>query len=63
VREAIAAATINAAQALGLPDRGVVARGTRADLLLLNSRDERELAHEFGGNGVARVFVGGVEQR
>lgn len=58
-REAIAAATVNAAAALGLHDRGVVAPGARADLILLEHGDERTLAYEFGDNPVALVIVGG----
>jgi imidazolonepropionase len=49
--EAIAAATVNAAHALGRGGRtGSLAPGESADLLLLNVSDYRELAHAFGGN-------------
>jgi len=49
--EAIAAATINGAHALGRADRvGSLELGKRADLLILNSCDFRELAHQFGMN-------------
>jgi len=57
--EAIGACTINAGAVLGLSDRGTVAPGQRADLVLLRHRDERELAHEFGGNPIDTVIVGG----
>lgn len=57
--EAIAACTRNAACLLGLRDRGVVAPGARADLILLRHRDERMLAYEFGGNPVDAVVLGG----
>jgi len=57
--EAIAASTVNAASLLGLDDRGTIAPGMRADLLILDHDDERELAHELGGNPVATVIVGG----
>lgn len=57
--EAISACTINAAAALGLPDRGVIAPGMRADLILLRHRDERMLGYEFGGDPVACVICGG----
>jgi imidazolonepropionase len=57
--EAIAAATVNAATVLGLADRGTIAPGQRADLLLLQHRDERALAYELGGNPVDLVICGG----
>lgn len=57
--EAIGAATANAAALLGLPDRGVVRPGARADLILLCHRDERALAYEFGGDPVDAVVCGG----
>jgi imidazolonepropionase len=61
--EAIAAATVNAASVLGLADRGTIAAGQRADLILLRHRDERLLAHELGGNPVDVVISGGHVQR
>jgi imidazolonepropionase len=57
--EAIAAATINPAALLGLHDRGTIAPGQRADLILLRHRDERLLASELGGNPVETVIVAG----
>jgi imidazolonepropionase len=57
--EAIVACTHGAAQLLGLPDRGRLAPGARADLLLLRHTDERMLAYELGGNPVRQVIVGG----
>lgn len=57
--EAIAAATVNPAHMLGLSDRGMLAPGLRADLLLLHYRDERELAHHFGTSGVRAVVCAG----
>jgi imidazolonepropionase len=59
VAEAITATTVNAAAALGLADRGVIAPGLRADLVLLRHTDERQLAHEFGDNPVERVVCAG----
>jgi imidazolonepropionase len=58
--EAIAAVTINAAAVLGLSDRGTIAAGQRADLILLHHRDERALAYEFGGNPVDTVICAGA---
>ena len=57
--EAIVATTLHAAAALGFDDRGFIAPGARADLVLLRHTDERLLAYEFGGNPVDAVIVGG----
>ena len=65
--EAINACTVNAAAVLGLPDRGYIAPGARADLILLQHTDERALAYELGGNPVdcfvagGRVLLGHIE--
>lgn len=58
--EAVAASTVNAAHVLGLADRGQIAVGQRADLLVLRHRDERALAYEFGSNPVWAMVRGGV---
>ena len=58
--EAIVAATVNAAAALGLSDRGTIEPGQRADLILLRHKDERQLAYELGGNPVDQVICGGA---
>jgi imidazolonepropionase len=53
VAEALSAATINAAHALGCADRvGSLEPGKSADLLMLNVSDHRDLAHTFGTNVV-----------
>jgi imidazolonepropionase len=57
--EAIAAATVNAAAVLGLNDRGALAVGQRADVLVLRHKDERTLAYEIGGNPVDTVICAG----
>lgn len=57
--EAIGACTVNAAALLGLNDRGRIAPGLPADLILLRHTDERQLGYEFGGRHVERVIVGG----
>lgn len=57
--EAIAASTVNPATLLGLNDRGTIAPGQRADLVLLRHTDERQLAYELGGNPVDAVICGG----
>lgn len=57
--EAICATTRNAAALMGFADRGFVAPGARADLVLLRHTDERALAYEFGDNPVETVIVNG----
>lgn len=59
--QAIVAATINAAHALARGERtGALVRGRRADILILRTDDERELAYALGAPLVASVFAGGV---
>ena len=57
--EAVHASTAAGAELLGLSDRGKIEPGMRADLVVLDATDARELAFEFGGNPVARVMAGG----
>jgi len=57
--EAICAGTTNATALLGLDDRGRIEPGARGDLVVLRFRDERELAHSFGGRAVDLVMVDG----
>jgi imidazolonepropionase len=58
--EAICAATVNAAEVLGLHDRGQIAPGQVADLLLLRHSDERMLAYQFGDDSIAERIAAGV---
>lgn len=59
VREALAAATLNAAWTLGLErELGSLEVGKRADLVLLDSPAEM-VAYRFGHNPVAMTFVAG----
>jgi imidazolonepropionase len=59
--EAIAAATINGAVALGLADRkGSVEPGKDADLGVFDVRDYREIPYWFGVNRCAQMIIGGV---
>ncbi len=53
--EALAACTANAAHVLGLDDRGRLAPGLRADLVLLDAADWRHLAYHFAGDVVHTV--------
>ena len=57
--EAVDACTKTAASLLGLSDRGEIAEGKRADLLLLRHADVRALGYEFGGNPVDEVICAG----
>jgi imidazolonepropionase len=58
--EALSAATINAAHAVGLGEEvGSLEPGKRADLLLLNVPSYQHLGYRFGTNLVAGVIVGG----
>ncbi|MAY73998.1 MAG: imidazolonepropionase, partial [Phycisphaerae bacterium] len=59
VHEAIVACTRNAAALLGLDDRGRVAPGARADLVMLPHRSELELGHTFGARSVSTVIRNG----
>ncbi len=55
--EALNAATINAAYAIGMgATHGSIEKGKIADFLVFSSRDYREVAFEFGGNPVERIF-------
>ena len=57
--EALAGVTRNAAKALRLPDRGVLAPGKRADFVLWGVKRPAELAYAFGGNPrIQTVFKG-----
>jgi imidazolonepropionase len=54
--EALAACTVNAAHVLGRADRvGRLAPGYRADLVLLDGPDWRDLAYHVGGNHIVTV--------
>ena len=58
--EVIAATTVNAAHALGLGDRcGRLAPGLRADLMLLDTSDERSIGGEYAIPGPAAIALGG----
>ncbi len=53
--EALSACTVNAAYVLGLPDRGRLAPGLRADVVLVDAPDWRHLAYHLGGDIVHTV--------
>jgi imidazolonepropionase len=58
--EALAGATRNAAQALGLADRGVIAPGKRADLCLWDAGHPAELVNRIGFNPLSERIAGGA---
>ncbi|MDX2147619.1 MAG: imidazolonepropionase [Planctomycetota bacterium] len=58
--EAIAAATVNAAHVLRLDDRGSIEPGQRADLLALDTDDERELAYWLASPPISRRSIAAV---
>ncbi|PVI01712.1 hypothetical protein DM02DRAFT_641687 [Periconia macrospinosa] len=55
--EALRAATVNAATAFGLRDRGVVKTGMRADLVLVGGNPLEDLKHT---RDIKAVWIGGV---
>jgi len=58
--EALAAATINGAFALGIGDQvGSLEPGKQADLVIYEARDYREIPYRVGENLVRRVIVRG----
>jgi imidazolonepropionase len=58
--EALAAATVNASAALGLaPERGTLAPGRPADLVVLDGDAFRMVPYRPGHNPVVRTFVDG----
>jgi len=58
--EALAAATRNAARALGLDDRGVLRAGARCDLALWDIDTPAELCYWLGASACAGVVVAGA---
>ncbi len=58
--EALRGATVNAARALALDDRGRLQAGLRADLVLWNAQHPAELCYWLGGEAARRVIVGGA---
>jgi imidazolonepropionase len=57
--EALRGVTVNAARALGLADRGTLAVGQRADLVVWNARQPAELCYWIGGDLVRQVWLAG----
>jgi len=61
VCEALTAATANAAAALGLRDTGRIRAGQRADFIITDFPDWRDIVYTLGGTPVDRIFIGGKE--
>jgi len=62
--EAIAAATINGAFALGLADRkGSLEPGKDADMAVFDVRNYKEIPYWFGVNRCAQTIIGGVPSK
>ena len=57
--EALRGATVHAARALGLSDRGVLTVGMRADVAHWNIRRPADLCYWLGGDLAGTVFAGG----
>ena len=57
--EALAGVTRHAAQALGLPDRGVLAPGLRADFVLWDVQRPAQLSYAIGFNPLRQRVFGG----
>ena len=61
VCEALTASTANAAAALGLRDTGRLRAGQRADFIITDYPDWRDIAYTLGGTPVERIYIGGKE--
>lgn len=61
--EALRGATVHAARALGLDDRGRLRAGLRADFVVWNARHPAELCYWIGGGLAREVRVGGRATR
>ncbi len=57
--EAVRGMTVNGARALGLADRGILAKGKRADFVAWDVEHPNELAYWFGRNPCRQVVVAG----
>ena len=57
--EALAGTTRNAATALGLTDRGMIAPNHRADFAVWNAEHPAELSYRFGFNPLHQRIIGG----
>lgn len=58
--ECLAGVTRNAARALGLRDRGIIAAGARADLAIWDVEHPRDLSYRIGFNPLWKRIFGGM---
>jgi imidazolonepropionase len=58
--EALRGATVNAARALGLDDRGALRAGLRADFVRWRVQEPAALCYWLGGQLADGVYAGGV---
>jgi imidazolonepropionase len=61
--EALRGATVNAARALGLHDRGTLETGKRADFVMWDIGHPAELCYWIGGALAQRVYIAGISRR
>jgi imidazolonepropionase len=59
-QEALAGVTRNAAKAVGLADRGVLAAGLRADFIVWDAASPAELCYALGANPRRATFIEGI---
>jgi imidazolonepropionase len=59
--EALRGATLNAARALGLNDRGTLETGKRADIVVWDVEHPAELSYWIGGDPARRAISGGLD--
>jgi len=57
--EALVAATVGGAAALGLEDRGILRRGMRCDAVILRSQHWIDVAYHLGGDVIGSVLLRG----
>ena len=59
--EALAGVTVNAAQALGLDDRGLIKVGLNADFALWDIDSPAELSYQYGVNPLKGLWKDGKQ--
>lgn len=62
-QEALTAATVNSAHAIGLPDRGRLIPGLPADIVVMDVPSAEQVAYRLGHGPPAAVYLSGQEPR
>ena len=62
LEEALRGATVHAARALGLADRGTLSPGQRADFVVWDIEAPVDLCYWIGGSLARRVVAGGLRR-